>query len=77
MYLAPIGLNVLGAFLLGFNVNYTIPDLNRPWTIPTERCASKPSPSPFNIVLRQTSLAPDVVPASLNALFLFSAYTAA
>ena len=31
MYLAPIGCYIFASFLLGFNINYTEPDLLHPW----------------------------------------------
>ena len=73
MYLAPIGCYVFASFLLGFNINYTEPDLLHPWA------NSQPNPnvsqSPFAIVLKYTSI--KVLPTFLNGCFVFSAYTAA
>lgn len=73
MYLAPIGFYVLASFLLGFNINYSEPNLFHPWADADHN--SKGSHSPFILVLKYTSIR--VLPNFLNACFLFSAYTAA
>jgi amino acid transporter len=71
MYLVPIGLYVLTSLLVGFNINYTDPDLARPYS--THNSAA--SHSPFIIVAKTTSL--KIVPDFLRACFLISAYSAA
>jgi amino acid transporter len=73
MYLAPIGCYVLAAFLVGFNINYTEPDLFHPWA--NSRHNPDVSHSPFIIVLKYTSI--KVLPTFINGCFVFSAYTAA
>ena len=77
MYLVPIAFNILGSFVLGFNINYADPSLARPWVKPVLDGCAKPASSPFVAIMKRTSIAPDVLPVVLNALFLFSAYTAA
>ena len=67
MYLAPICCYLLASFLVGFNINYTEPNLYR--HIPNI------SHSPFVIVLKYTSI--KVLPTFINSCFVFSAYTAA
>ena len=73
MYLAPIGCYVFASFLLGFNINYTEPDLFHPWA--NYQHNSNVSHSPFTIVLKYTSI--KVLPTFLDGCFAFSAYTAA
>lgn len=73
MYLAPIGCYVFASFLLGFNINYTEPDLFHPWA--NSQHNSNVSHSPFTIVLNYTSI--KVLPTFLNGCFVFSAYTTA
>jgi hypothetical protein len=73
MYLAPIGFYVFASFLLGFNINYTEPDLFHPWA--NSQHNSNVSHLPFTIVLKYTSI--KVLPTFLNGCFVFSAYTAA
>jgi len=73
MYLAPIGCYIFASFLLGFNINYTEPDLFHPWA--NSQHNSNVSHSPFVIVLNYTSI--KVLPTFLNGCFVFSAYTAA
>lgn len=75
MYLAPIGFYILGSFLVGFNVNYSTPDLFHPWA--GSKGDRFPSHSPFIIAIRNSSLGPKTLPILYNALFLFAAYTAA
>lgn len=75
MYLAPIILNILGCFVLGFNINYSDPDLSRQWL---QQLESKVTPdSPFLIVLMHSSIAPHVLPTLFGAFFMFSAWSAA
>ena len=73
MYLAPIGCYIFASFLLGFNINYTEPDLFHPWA--NSQHNSNVSHSPFTIVLHYTSI--KVLPTFLDGCFVFSAYTAA
>jgi len=73
MYLAPIGCYIFASFLLGFNINYTEPDLFHPWA--NSQHNSNVSHFPFTIVLKYTSI--KVLPTFLNGCFVFSAYTAA
>ncbi|KAI9771279.1 MAG: Cationic amino acid transporter 2 [Geoglossum simile] len=73
MYLAPIGLYVITALLVGMNINYMNPDLYHPWEKPVPGLPPI-SQSPFIIVLKNTTIA--VLPKFINACFLISAYTA-
>jgi yeast amino acid transporter len=71
MYLVPIGFNILGSFLVGFNVNYKEPKLCHPFAA----WNSNTSHSPFVIAVGHTSIR--VLSTILKACFFFSAYTAA
>jgi amino acid permease len=73
MYLAPIGCYIFTSFLLGFNINYTEPNLFHPWA--NSYYNPDVSHSPFIIVLKYTSI--KVLPTFINGCFVFSAYTAA
>ena len=73
MYLAPICCYLLASFLVGFNINYTEPDLFHTWA--DSQHNPNVSHSPFVIVLRYTSI--KVLPNFINGCFVFSAYTAA
>ena len=73
MYLAPICCYILASFLVGFNINYTEPDLFHTWA--DSQHNPNVSHSPFVIVLKYTSI--KVLPTFINGCFVFSAYTAA
>jgi amino acid permease len=73
IYLTPIGCYVFAAFLVGFNINYTEPDLFHPWA--NSLYNPDISHSPFIIILKYTSI--KVLPTFFNECFVFSAYTAA
>jgi yeast amino acid transporter len=70
MYLVPIGFNIIGSFLVGFNVNYLEPKLLHPHAAYNHVT----SHSPFVIAVGHTTI--QVLPTVLKACFLFAAYTA-
>lgn len=70
MYLVPISCNIIGTFIVGFNVNFMEPMLFHPFAAENRRT----SHSPFVIAAEQNNFR--VVSAVVKACFLFSAYTA-